>query len=155
MPFWYRLTCVVPAKEPLNGCVCDCAFSALMLLVGRQEGHPACEKLSGGVLAWLSVRSEVQTCIPVSTGMGDRLWACISSRYVASQLGQLSLAPPGVSKSSTSFGWGKGGNVASAGWQVTLCDPILHVSSRVLLAAILHLPLLLVCSLRRYEIGSL
>jgi len=25
---------------------------------------------------------------------------------------------------STSFGWGKGGNVTSAGWQVTLCDPM-------------------------------
>ena len=35
------------------------AFSAFMLLVGRQEGHPACKKLSGGVLAWLSVWSEV------------------------------------------------------------------------------------------------
>jgi len=32
-------------------------FSALTLLVGRQEGHPACKKLSGGVLAWLSVWS--------------------------------------------------------------------------------------------------
>jgi len=31
------------------------AFSALTLLVGRQEGHPACKKLSGGLLAWLSV----------------------------------------------------------------------------------------------------
>ena len=39
------------------------AFGALTLLVGRQEGHPACKKLSGGVLAWLSVWSEVQTCI--------------------------------------------------------------------------------------------
>ena len=29
------------------------AFSALMLLVGRQEGHLACKKQSGGVLAWL------------------------------------------------------------------------------------------------------
>jgi len=38
------------------------AFSALTLLVGRQEGHPAC-KNSGAVLAWLSVWSEVQTCI--------------------------------------------------------------------------------------------
>jgi len=38
------------------------AFSALMLSVGRQEEHPACKKLSGGVLAWLSVWSEVQTC---------------------------------------------------------------------------------------------
>jgi len=29
-----------------------------MLLVGRQEEHPACEKLSGGVLAWLSIWSK-------------------------------------------------------------------------------------------------
>ena len=39
------------------------AFSAFTLLVGWQEGHPVCKKLSGGVLAWLSVWSEVQTCI--------------------------------------------------------------------------------------------
>jgi len=39
------------------------AFSALMLLAGRQEVHPECKKLSGGVLAWLSVWSEMQTCI--------------------------------------------------------------------------------------------
>jgi len=39
------------------------AFSALMLLVERQEGHPACKKtewLGAGVV---SVWSEVQTCI--------------------------------------------------------------------------------------------
>jgi len=30
-----------------------------MLLVGWQEWHPTCKKLSGGVLAWLSVWSEV------------------------------------------------------------------------------------------------
>jgi len=42
---------------------CPGAFSALMLLVGWQKGHPACKKLSGGVLAWLSVWSERQTCI--------------------------------------------------------------------------------------------
>jgi len=35
------------------------SFSALTLLVGRQEGHPACKKLSGGVLAWLSVWSKM------------------------------------------------------------------------------------------------
>jgi len=39
------------------------AFSALTLLVGRQEGYPACKKLSGWVLVWLSVWSRVQTCI--------------------------------------------------------------------------------------------
>ena len=38
------------------------AFSALTLLVGWQEGRPVCKKLSGGVLVWLSVWSEVQTC---------------------------------------------------------------------------------------------
>ena len=45
---------------------CQCtvgSFIALTLLVGWQEGHPACKKLSSRVLAWLSVWSEVQTCI--------------------------------------------------------------------------------------------
>jgi len=37
------------------------AFSALTLLVGWQEGHPACKKLSSEVLAWLSVWSKVPT----------------------------------------------------------------------------------------------
>jgi len=39
------------------------AFCALMLLVGSQESHLACKKLSGGVLVGLSVWGEVQTCI--------------------------------------------------------------------------------------------
>jgi len=34
-----------------------------VLLVGHQEVYLACKKLSGEVLAWLSVSSEVQTCI--------------------------------------------------------------------------------------------
>jgi len=70
---------------------------------------------------------------PVSTGMviGDCLWTGIPSRYVTSQLVQLSLHRSGVAISSTSFGWRKGWNVTSVGWQVTLCDPIWHVSSSV------------------------
>jgi len=43
--------------------VATVAFSALTLLVGRQEEHPAGKKLSDGVLAWLSVWSEMETCI--------------------------------------------------------------------------------------------
>jgi len=39
------------------------AFSALTLLVGQQEGHLACTKLSSGMLAWLCVRVKVQICI--------------------------------------------------------------------------------------------
>jgi len=39
------------------------AFSALTLLVGQQEGHLACKKMSGGVLALLSAWDEAQICI--------------------------------------------------------------------------------------------
>jgi len=63
--------------------------------------------------------------------MGDRLRAGIPSRYVTSQLCQLSLASlRGRLIEYCSFGWGKGGNVTSAEWQVTLCDPMWHVTSR-------------------------
>ena len=39
------------------------SFSALTLLVGRQEGHPACKKTEQWGAGVLSVWSEVQTCI--------------------------------------------------------------------------------------------
>jgi len=43
------------------------AFSALMQLVGQQEEHPACKKVSGGWGAGVSgvviCQDEVQTCI--------------------------------------------------------------------------------------------
>ena len=70
-----KMLCVdCDVKQPLTDVNCnivimlfltaECiAFSALTLLVGWQEGHPACKKLSGGVLAWLSVWSEMQTCM--------------------------------------------------------------------------------------------
>jgi len=45
-------------EDGMRDSLCLClTFSALTLLVGWQEGHPACKKLSGGVLAWLSVWS--------------------------------------------------------------------------------------------------
>ena len=73
--FWYvrhlRLaisTCTLQRMSPIefsllilgsvfSDCVIfygDIIFILLTLLVGRQEGHPACKKLSGGVLVWLS-----------------------------------------------------------------------------------------------------
>jgi len=54
---------ILPVKITTGFSPYSIAFSALMLLVRRQEGHPACKKLSGRVLVWLSVCSEVQTCI--------------------------------------------------------------------------------------------
>jgi len=81
-------------------CMCVChkstylltclrAFSALTLLVGRQEGHPAGKKLSGGLLAWLSVWSEVQTCIWPSWCHCHSLSLCFSKI----QIGFTSLVP--------------------------------------------------------------
>ena len=59
------------------------AFSALTLLVGRQEGHPACKKLSGGMLAWLSDWSDVQTCIwPSGCHCHSLSLASVKSRLV-------------------------------------------------------------------------
>jgi len=62
--------------------------------------------------------------------MGVRLRAGIPSRYVTSQLDQFNLAiPPGSLNRVPASAGGKGGNVTSAGWQVTLYDPIWQVSS--------------------------
>jgi len=59
------------------------AFVALTLLVGRQEEHPACKKLSGGVLAWLSVWCEVQTCVwPSGFHCHSLSFASVKSRLV-------------------------------------------------------------------------
>jgi len=70
LPYSNQLIQVALEKRPLirvfvfyGVCIMIFPFSALTLLVGRQEGHPACKKLSGGVLAWLSVWSEMQTCV--------------------------------------------------------------------------------------------
>jgi len=64
LEFFYHLTFkFTPAAYSISVITFSVTFSALTLLVGRQEGHPACKQLSGEVLAWLSVWSEVQTCI--------------------------------------------------------------------------------------------
>jgi len=57
-----------------------------MLLVGWQEGYPACNKLSGGVLAWLSVWGEVQICLCPS-------WCYCHSLSLASVKSRLLLVP--------------------------------------------------------------
>jgi len=46
--------------QSLSSFCSTCAFSALTLLVGRQEEHPARKKLSDGVPVWLSVWFVVQ-----------------------------------------------------------------------------------------------
>jgi len=39
--------------KSLNCVISYFAFSVLTLLVGQQEGHPACKNLTDGVLEWL------------------------------------------------------------------------------------------------------
>jgi len=73
--------------------------------------------------------------VPVMTLLGyfwDR-WPSLAGKLswdVTTTTDNSALHPSRVAKSSTSFGWGKGGKVTSAGWQVTLCDPVWHVISR-------------------------
>ena len=58
MPFWYRLTWVVPEKGPLNGCVCVCVcgwygrycsvrpapeMAAIMALSAAAVAHPTAQ----------------------------------------------------------------------------------------------------------------
>jgi len=51
--------------------------------LGGQEGHPTCKKLSSGVLAWLSVWSEMQTCICPADATATHLsLASVKSRLV-------------------------------------------------------------------------
>ena len=63
---WVKFHIHITHAADLRQTTTTTAFSALTLLVGRQEGHLACKKLSGGVLAWLSVWSKMQTCIQPS-----------------------------------------------------------------------------------------
>ena len=64
--------------------------------------------------------------------MGDRLRAGIPPWYVTKPTKSTQRCIPlgSLNRVPALIGWGKGGNVTSAGWQVTLCDPIWHVSSR-------------------------
>ena len=65
-----------------------------------------------------SVRWTKELRRPITCGnnFGADLTMCFTSK-------QLSLASLQGSLIECSFGWGKGGNVTSAGWQITLCDP--------------------------------
>ena len=50
---WNCMHCNLTGSDfSIFWCCAVIAFSALTLLVGQQEGHPACKKLSGRVLVW-------------------------------------------------------------------------------------------------------
>jgi len=86
-------------------------------------------------VAWTKFCS---TLGPVSTGIGDRLRAGIPTRYVykPTRSTQPCIPPGSLNRVPALISWDKGGNVSYAGWQITLCDPIWHVSFRI---AVRHL----------------
>jgi len=60
----YSLDDLIASNGSVLSVLFSSVFSALTLLVGWQDGHPARKKLSDEVLTWLSVWSEVQmVCI--------------------------------------------------------------------------------------------
>ena len=71
------------------------------------------------------------TMSPVSTGIGDHLWVGVPPRYVTkpTRSTQPCIPPRSLNRVPDIIGCGKGGNVSSAGWQVTLCDPTWHANS--------------------------
>jgi len=95
------------------------------------------------LLTWMCI---LMTAFPISVAPknvpnGTRKWPQVMPARSNKGLGicnshqhtiqvNSALHPSGVAKSSTSFGWGKGGNFTSVGLQVTLCDLMWHVSSR-------------------------
>jgi len=64
--------------------------------------------------------------------MGDRLRAGTPPWYETkpTRSTQPCIPPWSLNRVPALFGWVKGGNIPSPWWQVTLCDPIRHVSSR-------------------------
>ena len=59
------------------------AFSALTLLVGQQEGHPACKKLSGEVLAGYLSGARCRLAYSPADATGTHcLFALVKSRLV-------------------------------------------------------------------------
>jgi len=65
------------------------------------------------------------TLRPISTGMGDHLQAVTPPWYVTKPTRSTQpCIPPGLlNRVPALISCGKGGNVASAGWLVPLCDP--------------------------------
>ena len=54
LPFWYRLTWVVPDKGPLNGCVCVCFFCTCFRVVSSWH-EPFFLFWDGNCSQWITI----------------------------------------------------------------------------------------------------
>jgi len=92
-------------------------------------------RLRGVVVRTLDLRLRSRAQFPATTlpGYFWHRWPYFAGKLswdITTTQVNSALHPSGVAKSSTSFGWGKGGKVTAASWQVTLCDVIWHMISR-------------------------
>jgi len=93
------------------------------------DARPAVSFLTAEHCNWFAVWhsdsawQSYSTLSPVSTRMGDHLQAGVPPQYVTKPTRSTHFCiPPGSQNRVTALiGWGKGWNVTSAGWQVTLC----------------------------------
>ena len=74
LPFWYRLTWVVPEKGPLNGCVCVCKFTVPSVLwrcwLGSRKGIQPVKRVVGcrcGCLACTTEQSYFRFFLKLSS----------------------------------------------------------------------------------------
>ena len=69
LPFWCRLTWVVPDKGPLNGCVCVCVCVDDLVDCSACKGYPVCQKFAKVTRC---VKSFGCTCAVTLTSLGVR-----------------------------------------------------------------------------------
>ena len=108
-------------------------------VVDRDDGWMAVTPMKQSrTVLWISWYVEVvgATACVLHGGSAVGRWTCdlqvagsVPGRWLSRNIGQLSLASlrGSLNRVPASAG-GKGGILASVGWQLTLCDPIWHVS---------------------------
>ena len=104
-----------------------------MLTPNHHQGNHTQQTLPPVHNGWRfsAVVKSCSTLSPVSTGMCDRLRAGIPLWYVTKPTRSTQPCIPlrSLNRVPAFIDWGKGGNVTSDGWQVTLCDPICACST--------------------------
>jgi len=121
------------------------AAAAVAEVVGAASVERRCRAGSGGtaaandlrrtraLVAWHSGRTAVSSRRTFPVLRSTYSWwvaATVGKPSAAGQPTQPFILLGLINRVPALIGCGKGGNVTFAGWQVTLCDPIWHVSSR-------------------------
>ena len=132
LPFWYQLTKVVLEKRPLNGCslvvvvVVDCSLQQGIIWMMTKAMQYNLMKECCGVSENRHQVWQTEMCDFVHVWIHKHFKRPTAPHRLNTTRSTQSCIPPGWLNQC----WGKVRNVTSARWQVTLCDPMRHVSSR-------------------------